>query len=703
MESIDYGEGRYRVLLSGIGDNTEEKRDSFCKKISEIYGISLFLLKKITADCPTVLKKNLTLDKAVTLAKKLKSFGALVSVQEKRDSSAVSLEFQEIEPHLLALESSYLQRTPGGAWNVIGRVKNISGENLNDTWVLIQLFDDYDEFLSFQEVPVPINPLPSNGASPFKVVFEGDLPLKRVSIAFKNSSGTPLPTLDQREKKEWAEVKWEMKDEEEDFCSSPFLSLEDGETPSVNGANASAQRFQPSEFPVFPLPPLESHTERPEEEEKIVEENVPKKNFTFATEEEDLPEKGPESAGIPEPQVSLPMTEDIQKLMALWEEESPSVEAPPSNGKMVQERESEPVEKREDLTLSFKMIEPQEEKVEEGPLRSERLPAVPLPEKEGPTPKSVARTDLEPSSAQRKDIFQEARFDISIFEEASKLLEEISKEPVKREREEPPPIPWIEDFRNSVENYYRKTQDPFSSWFKSCQSSEGLDHPYRSLLTILAHARFHQKNQSEKAFENTQRVFKLLHQPNLTLDEIPLLEGTPFFTGENWTDLFHRALPRLQQMANRILEKKKWNALDLERLIQIIPHMSDRNSRLAIRWIHQLIPEVIEIDSSTIALSIGESLYRVGSRLGVVDPHFDTYHGKNSIGDLKLQSFAKTAFPQSPWKIEGPMTWVGIGKEEGGGGYCLPTEPQCEGCLFEIFCPKLHPDFNPSEKGMKTR
>jgi hypothetical protein len=701
MESIDYGEGRYRVLLTRIGDNTEEKRDSFCKKISEIYGISLPLLKKITAHCPTVLKKSLTLDKAVTLAKKLESFGAIVSVQEKRDSSAVSLEFQEMEPRQLALESSYLQRTPGGAWNVIGRVKNISGESLNDTWVLIQLFDDYDEFLSFEEAPVPINPLPSNGASPFKVVFEGDLPLKRVSIAFKNSSGTPLSTLDQREKKEWAEVKWEMKDEEEDFPSSPFLSIEDGETPSVNGGDASTERFQPSEVPVFPLPPLEPHTERPQEEEKIVEEDLPKSNFIFTT--EDLPEKVPESAGMPEPQVSLPMTEDVQKLIALREEESPRVEALPSNERILQEGESELVEKREDLTPSFKMMEPQEEKVEEGPPPSETSPTVSLLEKEETSPKSVTPTDLDPSSAQRKDIFQEARFDISIFAEASKLLEEISKEPVKRETQEPPPIPWIEDFRNSVENYYRKTQDPFSSWFKSCQSSEGLDDPYRSLLTILAHARFHQKNQSEKAFENTQRVFRLLHQSNLTLDQIPLLEGTPFFAGENWTDLFHRALPRLQQMANTILEKKKWNAPDLERLIQIIPHMSDRNSRLAIRWIHQLIPEVIEIDSSTIPLSIGESLYRVGSRLGVVDPHFDTYHGKNSIGDLKLQGFAKTAFPRSPWKIEGPMTWLGIGKEEGGGGNCLPTEPQCENCLFEIFCPKLYPDINPSEKGMKTR
>jgi hypothetical protein len=300
-------------------------------------------------------------------------------------------------------------------------------------------------------------------------------------------------------------------------------------------------------------------------------------------------------------------------------------------------------------------------------------------------------------------MFQEARFDVSIFEEASKLLEEISKEPVKREKEEPPPFPWIEDFRNSVENYYQKNRELFPSWFNSCRHSEGLDHPYRSALTILTHARFNQKNQSDKALENTQKVFRLLHQTNLSLEQIPPLEGTPFFTEENWRELFHRAIPKLQQVANHIIEKKQWNAPDLERLIQIIPHMGDRNSRLAIRWMHELIPEVVDIDPSTIPLSIGESLYRVGARLGVVDPHFDMVQGKNSIGDLKIQAFARMAFPEFPWKIEEPMTWLGIGTEEGGAGYCLPTQPQCERCLFETFCPKLYSDFNPSEKGMKAR
>jgi hypothetical protein len=183
MERINDGEGRYRVLLLGIGDNTEEKRNSFCNKISEIYGIPFPLLEKITKRCPTVLKKNLTLDKAVTLAKTLKSFGALISVEERRNSSAVSLEFQHGEPHGLALESSYLRRAPSGVWNVIGRVRNISEESLSDTWVLIQIFDDDEETLSFEEVPIPINPLPSRKPLLLRCF------LKKAS----RSKGSPLP------------------------------------------------------------------------------------------------------------------------------------------------------------------------------------------------------------------------------------------------------------------------------------------------------------------------------------------------------------------------------------------------------------------------------------------------------------------------------------------------------------------------------
>jgi hypothetical protein len=704
MERINDGEGRYRVLLLGVGDNTEEERNSFCRKISEIYGIPFPLLEKITQRCPTILKKNLTLDKAVTLAKTLKSFGALISVEERRNSSAVSLEFQHGEPHGLALESSYLRRAPSGVWNVIGRVRNISEKSLSDTWVLTQIFDDEEEILSFEEVSIPINPLPSKEASPFKVFFEEGLPVKRVSLTFKNASGTAVPAVDRRERKEWVEVKWEIDDEEDDLSSSSFLSMEAMERVSVSPPNPPVVEPSQVSEPLLPPPLAEEPLPKVSEEEtKIPEEELPSNNLPPIFKDV-FPKSESKPAGSVEVQMSLPMTEDIQKMMSLAEGKASINNAPTPEEEMRAEEAPEPIARDEDLTLNFEMIEPQEQKIEgttpgEGTALSV---SASLLEKEENKKNLGDLMNAELSAGQRREMFQEGRFDVSIFEEASKLLEEISKEPVKREKEEPPPIPWIQDFRNAVEKYYQKNRDPFPSWFSSCRHSERLD-PYRSALTILTYARFNQKNQSEKALENTQKVFTLLHESNLSLEQIPSLEGTPFFTGENWRELFHRAIPKLQQVANHIIEKKQWNGPELERLIQIIPHMSDRNSRLAIRWIHELIPEEIHIDGSTISLSVGESLYRVGARLGVVDPHFDAVPGKNSIGDLKIQAFARITFPQFPWKIEEPMTWLGIGTEEGGGGYCLPTQPQCEGCLFEAFCPKLYTDFNPSEKGMTAR
>jgi len=705
MERIDDGERRYRVSLLGIGDNTEEKRHFFCKKISEIYGITFPLLKKITERCPTVLKKNLTLDKAVTLAKTLKSFGALISVEERRNSFAVSLEFQHGEPHGLALESCYLRRAPSGVWNVIGRVRNISEESLSDTWVLIQIFDDDEEILSFEEVPIPINPLPSKEVSPFKVVFEEGLPVKRVSLAFKNASGTAVPAVDRRERKEWVEVRWGMDDEEDNLSSSSFLSLEGMEQLSVSPPNPSVvETFQPLE-PLVPPPLAEEPLLKVSQgENKIPVEELPGSNLPPFFKDV-FPETGPEPAGSVEALSSLPMTEDIQKIMALGEEKASIDNSALKEKETPVGKDPEPIGKDEALTLGFDVIETLEQRTEattSGGGHTLSVSAT-LPEKEETKKGPVDLMNLEPSPNQRREMFQEARFDGSIFEEASKLLEEISKEPVKSEKEEPPPIPWIEDFRTSVENYYQKNREPFSSWFNSCRHSEGLDHPYRSALTILTHARFNQKNQSTKALENTQKVFRLLDQSNLSVEQIPPLEGTPFFTAENWRELFLRAIPKLKQVANHVMEKKQWNVPELERLIQIIPHMGDRNSRLAIRWFHELIPEEVHIDGSTIPISIGESLYRVGARLGVVDPHFDTVQGKNSIGDLKIQAFARMAFPRFPWKIEEPMTWLGDGTEDGGAGNCLPAQPQCEGCLFETFCPKLYSDFNPSEKGMTAR
>jgi len=691
--------GRYRVLLIAIGDNTEEKRESFCRNISEIYGISFELLGKIVDRCPTVLKKNLPLKKAEALAKTLESFGAAVSVEERRDSAAVDLEFQGGSTHQIALEASYLRRTESGACYVVGRARNISEASLNDTWVLIQLFDDLEGFLTFEEVPLPINPLPPREASPFKVIFEGELPIKRAAIAFKNSSGAPVSAIDRRDKKEWVEVKWETKEEEDDFPSSTLLSREDRETRPANTSEPSIkipQTFDPQR-PHLVTEELPRMT--PMEEEKVPGDHIP------LTDEEGLPERGYKPAGSFEPQLSLPMTEDIQKMIALEEEKIPENNLPFTDEQILLEKGAELSEKVEDLILSSEEDRTQGEKEGEGIVESEASSTLPpfVSKKEDTLNGAVDSLNLEPPPPRYENIFRENRYDLSLFEEATKLLEEISKGPAEGVKEEPSPFSWIDDFRNSVEVYYQEGHDIFSSWFQASQEEEKFANPLHSVLTILVHARFNQITQSEEALENTKKVFKLILQPNLLLEEIPLLEGTPFFSGENWRELFYRAIPKLQQVANNIIEKKKWNTYDLERSIQIIPHMSDRNSWMAIRWIHQLIPNVIEVDLSDTPVAIGENLYRVASRLGVVDPLFDFYDGKNSTGDLKIQDFAKAVYPRNPMKIEEPMAWAGMMKEERGGGYCLPTRPHCTGCPFETFCPRLHLDFDPSEKGMKRR
>jgi hypothetical protein len=325
--------------------------------------------------------------------------------------------------------------------------------------------------------------------------------------------------------------------------------------------------------------------------------------------------------------------------------------------------------------------------------------------------------DLEPSATD-EEVGTESTLATSVFEEVTPSLEGIDERPeevegeadkelglegtveeVREEGESGSIFPWIEYFRNTVETFHQRPRDIFSTWFEERRKGEEFINSFHALLTLLVHSRFDQANQSAKALENTQRVYRMIVQRNLSLEEIPSLDGTSFVTGEVWRDLFHRALPKVQQIGSAILEKGKWNAFDLEQMIRVIPHMGHQNSRLAIRSIHELIPDIIEVDFSNTPVAIEESLYRVASRLGIVDPHFDYFQGKNSMGDVKIQFFAKTVFPKNPTKIEEPMAWMGM--EEERGGHCFPIQPRCEGCLFETFCPRLYLHFNPSQEGVR--
>jgi len=648
MARLDQQEGRYRVLLIGVGDNTEAKKDSFCHSISKNYNIPFPQLKKIVDRCPIILKKNLSLRKAELLAKTFNSFGALVSVEESRQIPPISVEFQELAPHRLALESSSLRKSQRGTWSVTGRAKNISDETLNDTWVLIQLFEDFEEFVAFEETPLPINPLPSGQTSPFKVIFEGDLSIKKISIGFKNASGQPIPAVDKRKKRVW--VKANMEDERP--LSPPGM-------PTVFGEKSEA-------------------ADLPESLENMIveKENEIPGDIPFSLEQEagptfghEIREKQRDAERISEESISLPL-EPLEKIMGsssilLKEDGYPGGED--SERALGQEASQE-------FTSS-------------------------LPEEMGKEIEA-ALDGLELASDEEEGT-DESPLDASVFQEATQLLKDISESPKEAQVEEKtvPSFSWIGYFRDEVETFYQTPHDIFSIWFEECRKRGEFKNSLHGLLTILVHSRFDQGSQSNKALENTQKLFRLIAQPNLLLDEIPPLEGTSFVSGEVWRDLFQRALPKVHQIGNAILEKDKWNVFDLERLIRVIPHMGNQNSPMAIRWINELIPDVVEIDLSNAPITIGEGLYRVAARLGIVDPHLDYYQGRNSIADTKILSFAIAAFPHNPVKVEKPMSWMGGGEERG--GHCFPIQPWCDGCLFKTFCPRLYLDFNPSEKGMR--
>ncbi len=652
MARLNQEEGRYRILLIGIGDNTEEKKESFSHHLSKTYSIPFPLLKKIVDRCPIIVKKNLSLKKAEILAKTLKSFGATVSVEQRRNFPPLSLEFHELVPHRLALQSACLRKTQRGIWSVIGRARNISDETLSDIWVLVQLFDDLEEFIAFEETPLAINPLPSGGISPFKVVLEGDLSIRRVSVAFKNASGEPIPAVDERKKKEWVEV--EIEDERVLSSSQMSTGLEE-KFHRIEPAESSEKIVLGKEKDI-PAEPLSWEQEgvlpllfggEPRMEQEGDTESIPQESFSLTLE-------SPE-------EISEPSTSLLEENGHLGEEASKEV----AGGESVR---PEPLEEA---------------------IAGEGAPGEPERLSDGEAPEA-------------------ARLDASMFEEATQLLEDISEGPGEVEagegmekgvEEEPPSFPWIEYFREAVQIFYEKPRDIFSIWFEECRKEGEFKDSLHALLTILVHSRFDQGSQSIKALENTQRVSRLIVQPNLLLDEIPPLEETPFVSGEVWRELFHRALPKVQQIGKSILERNTWKGFELERLIQVIPHVGHRNSRTAIRWFKELIPDVLEVDFSDTPVTVGESFYRVVSRLGIVDPHFDHYQGRNSIADAKIQSFARMAYPRNPLEVEEPMAWMGRAEERG--GHCFPVQPRCEGCLFETFCPKLYVHFNPSEKGMR--
>jgi hypothetical protein len=623
MQSSNHEEERYRVLLRGVDGNSSEKREAFCRNISEKYRVSFALMENILDRCPIVLKKNLTFRKAEGLARTLKQYGGQISVEERRDTPPILLEFQQGVPRLLALESSQFRKTPGGMWSVTGRVKNIGDAPVHDVWVLVQLFENPETLLTFEEVPLVLNPLPVGEASPFRVLLDADRVIRRVSVAFKNSAGAPLSTEDRRKVREWTEV--EIEDEGE-HASTPLFSTADG---------------------------------------------------------------GPQTLDVTEPQDGLPGERE-----AFTEEDSPGDPGPSDLPASVQETSAE-----DTLVSALKAPPSFSEANVNGARLSGSSFAAPFGFEETESEMNSAPTGQEPLPEEALESLRIRNRDVSVFQEATKLLDEIDRRIDRKQDPVLPSFPWMEQFRDAIRSYELKQSDPFSPWFQANKEDGRFESNLHFLVTILAHARFEQAGEEGEALENTKRVVPLIMRSNLSLEEIPPLEATRHFSAESWRHFFCKAIPRLHVIGRDIAARGTWDASELERLIQVIPHMSGRTSRRAVRWMSQLVPEVLTIDFSNTPVIIGESLFRVATRLGVVMPQFDTYQNVASMGYTKLQSFAKEAFPHDPAKLEEPMTSLGM--NGGTGGHCTPTRPRCEGCPFEGFCPRLDIPPIPAQTRMK--
>jgi len=263
---------------------------------------------------------------------------------------------------------------------------------------------------------------------------------------------------------------------------------------------------------------------------------------------------------------------------------------------------------------------------------------------------------------------------------------------------------WLMKLRNIITAYTRnRAPDPFMIWFRKKDSENFFADDLERVLTILVDARFDQRTTAEKALENTIAVVKrgalkgVIAKEKLT----PLIPRQGM-TAEKWTDLFFSSLPRLHELARKIVTRREWDAAELlDYMLHDfkVPYPGVKTSRLAVRWIHELVPSM-RINMTTYRIPIDSLVYRVGCRMGIIDPKIDKYHGENSPADLKIQSFVKQVFPEEPYLLDEPL-WS-TGRRAINGGHCFPQNPDCNGCLFQSICPRRSVNIDPAKLGMDT-
>jgi hypothetical protein len=642
MQGLTQEGERFKVLLMGIEEDTEEHREAFCRDVSRKYHLSFPLLRDVIERCPVVLRKNIPLKKAEALARALKQFGALVSIEGSKHGPSIRLEFQDLGPAVLALEDSRFRKRQNGVWSVTGKVKNISGADVADLWVLVQFFGSDGDLVTFEEVPLPINPLPPRSSSPFKVLFDETALVTNIAIVFKNAEGTPFPSLDERPM-DGLTPEPSPEDDPVGFSASLGIQAGSGENRSEGDSHASPENFRPE----VPSPSEEG--------------------FQGSCQEADA--TGPEET-----------LATVQE-MAVCESQ---VSGEPG-GARSSDRDPPGFEQREAEVIEH--LSP-----------------------EG-NASSIERTDERggPGGASHLEEASQILGELSNRDHSSGPQEETGstmkgalaghvEQTILSVGEGLPGVPWIESFRHSVDTFYEHHLDLFQQWFRNRQKEKGFENDLHALMTILLHARFDQMTPSEKALENTEKMYRLVMRSSLASEDIPTLEGTVRIPADPWRILLQKALPRLWEVTQHVRAASAWVVSDLEQLLQVIPQMGPRTSRRASKWIRAMMAETVRIDFSQARVLIGNPLYRVAARLGIVDPQIDGCEDSDSQGNIKIQSFAKTAFPEDILRIEDPMEWVG--NSTGEQGPCAPIHPRCEECLFDMFCPRLHANADPCEKGM---
>lgn len=258
---------------------------------------------------------------------------------------------------------------------------------------------------------------------------------------------------------------------------------------------------------------------------------------------------------------------------------------------------------------------------------------------------------------------------------------------------------WLKEFRNIITGYSRnRAPDPFMTWFRERDSEGFFKNDYERVLVILIDARFDQRTTAEKALENTVTVVEhgALKKP-LAMTELQLLIPRQNVSAANWTKLFCDALPAMNSLSTRIVSQRVWDSaelLDLMRDEFHVPYLGTKTARLAVRWLHELV-SAVTIRMSTFKIPVDSLVFRVCSRLGIIDPSVDEYSGEGSIADEKIQRFAVRAFPDKPWLLDEPL-WS-TGRRADRGGHCFPRAPNCSECLFERICQKRFIDVDPGK------